>query len=83
MRLAIIGQQEFGKAALEAFAARGDDVAGVFCAPAKAGAKPDALREAAQARGVPVFEFGSLRAAPAQDALRSLAVDIGVMAYVL
>jgi methionyl-tRNA formyltransferase len=83
MRLAIIGQQEFGKAALEAFAARGDDIAGVFCGPHKPGAKPDALREAAQARGVPVFEFPSLRSAPAQDALRALAVDIGVMAYVL
>jgi methionyl-tRNA formyltransferase len=83
MRLAIIGQQEFGKAAFEAFAARGDDIAGVFCAPQKPGAKPDALREAARSRGVPVFEFASLRTAPAQEALRSLAVDLGVMAYVL
>ena len=29
MRVAIIGQQDFGKAALDAFLARGDDVAAV------------------------------------------------------
>ena len=33
MKIAIIGQQDFGKAVLEAFLARGDEVAGVFCAP--------------------------------------------------
>src|SRR5207248_355323 len=33
MRIAIVGQQDFGKAVLEAFLARGDEVAGVFCAP--------------------------------------------------
>jgi len=33
MRLAIVGLQAFGKAALEAFLERGDDVAGVFAAP--------------------------------------------------
>jgi methionyl-tRNA formyltransferase len=83
MRVAIIGQQEFGKAALEAFLERGDTVAGVFCGPHKAGTKPDALREAAQARGVAVFEFASLRSTDAQDALRALQADIGIMAYVL
>lgn len=83
MRLAIIGQQDFGKAALEAFVARGDEVAGVFCAPVKPGAKPDALREAADQRGLPVFAFASLRSAEAKEALRKLQVDIGVMAYVL
>ena len=47
MKIAIIGQQDFGKAVLEAFLARGDDVAAVFCAPEKEGARPDALRSAA------------------------------------
>ncbi|NDG55330.1 MAG: methionyl-tRNA formyltransferase, partial [Betaproteobacteria bacterium] len=37
MRIAIIGQQDFGKAVLEAYLARGDDVAAVFCAPEKPG----------------------------------------------
>ena len=35
MRVAIIGQQDFGKATLEAFLRRGDTVAAVFCAPEK------------------------------------------------
>ena len=43
MKIAIIGQQDFGKAVLEAFLARKDEVAGVFCAPEKPGARPDAL----------------------------------------
>ena len=47
MRLAIVGQQDFGKAALEAFVKRGDDVAAVFCAPEKG--RPDPLRLAAEA----------------------------------
>ncbi len=44
MKIAIVGQQDFGKAVLEAFLARGDEVAGVFCAPEKPGAKADALK---------------------------------------
>jgi len=44
MKIAIIGQQDFGKAVLDAFLARGDEVAGVFCAPEKPGAKADPLR---------------------------------------
>ncbi len=83
MRIAIIGQQEFGKAALEAFLARGDSVPGVFCMPEKPGAKLDALREAAQARDIPVYQFSSLRSPYAEQAMRELDADIGVMAYVL
>ena len=52
MRIVLIGQQDFGKAALEAFLARGDEVVGVFCRPEKPGTKPDALRVEAQARGL-------------------------------
>ena len=83
MKIAIIGQQDFGKAVLEAFLARGDDVAAVFCAPEKPGARPDALRSAAEARGVKVFQFASLKSDEAKAALRGLAVDLGIMAYVL
>jgi methionyl-tRNA formyltransferase len=83
VRIAFIGQQDFGKAALEAFIARGDEVAGVFCTPDKPGTKPDALREDAQARGLPVFQFASLRSPQAQAAMRSLEADLGVMAYVV
>ncbi|MGH8700949.1 MAG: methionyl-tRNA formyltransferase [Burkholderiales bacterium] len=83
MRIAIIGQQDFGKAVLDAFLARGDEVAGVFCAPEKPGAKADLLRAAAQEKGLKVFQFKSLREPQAHEALRSLNADLGIMAYVL
>ncbi len=83
MRIAIIGQQDFGKAVLDAFLARGDEVAGVFCKPEKPGEKPDALRAAAEAAGLPVLQFPSLKSPEAEQALRALDVDLGVMAYVL
>jgi len=83
MRIAIVGQQDFAKAVLEAFVARGDEVAGVFCAPEKDGAKADPLKLAAQEKGLKVFQFKSLRDREAHDALRSLSADLGIMAYVL
>lgn len=83
MRIAIIGQQDFGKAVLEAFHARGDQIAGVFCKPEKPGEKPDALRAAAESLGLKVFQFTSLKSAEAEQAMRDLKVDIGIMAFVL
>ncbi|HEX6295038.1 MAG TPA: methionyl-tRNA formyltransferase [Burkholderiales bacterium] len=83
MRIAIVGQQDFGKAVLEAFLARGDQVAGVFCAPEKPGARPDALKAAAQEKGVEVFQFPSLKSEEARTSLKKLAPDLGIMAFVL
>jgi methionyl-tRNA formyltransferase len=83
MKVAIVGQQDFGKSVLEAFLARRDEVAGVFCAPEKPGARPDALKVAAQEKGVQVFQFASLKSDEAKQALRKLDVDLGIMAFVL
>jgi methionyl-tRNA formyltransferase len=83
MKIAIIGQQDFGKAVLEAFLARGDQVAGVFCAPEKPGAKPDMLKTAAQEKGVEVFQFASLKNEDAKAAMKRLNAEIGIMAFVL
>lgn len=83
MRIAIIGQQAFGQSVLEAFLERGDDVAGVFCAPEKPGSRPDPLRVAAEKAGLRVFQLPSLKGEAAENALRTLDVDIAVMAYVL
>jgi methionyl-tRNA formyltransferase len=83
MKIAIVGQQDFGKAVLEAFLARKDEVAGVFCAPEKPGARADALKVAAQEKGVPVFQFQSLKSPEAHDAMKKLGVDLGIMAFVL
>lgn len=83
MKIAIVGQQDFGKAVLEAFLARGDEVAGVFCAPEKPGARPDVLKTAAQEKGVKVFQYASLKSDDARAAMKGLNAEIGIMAYVL
>lgn len=83
MKIAIVGQQDFGKAVLEAFLKRGDQVAAVFCAPEKEGARPDALRAAAQEKGLKVHQFKSLRAPEAAAAMKAAGADIGIMAFVL
>jgi len=83
MRVAIVGQQDFGKAVLEAFLGRGDEVAGVFCAPEKVGAKADALNAAAREKGVQVFQFASLKSDEAKAAMKKLDAELGIMAFVL
>lgn len=80
MRIVIIGQQDFGKAALEAFLSRGDSVAAVFCAPEKG--RPDPLRLATEQHGIPLHQLPRLTDPAAQEAMRAANADIGVMAYV-
>src|SRR3954451_22615980 len=80
LRVALIGQQAFGKATLDAFLARGDTVAAVFCAPEKG--RPDPLRVAAEAAGVPVQQLPSLTGSDAVEAMRAARADLGVMAFV-
>jgi methionyl-tRNA formyltransferase len=82
MKIAIIGQQDFGKAVLEAFLARGDEAVAVFCAPEKEGARPDALRVAAQQKGLRVHQFKSLRDPEAARAMQEAGAGIGIMAFV-
>ena len=83
MKIAIIGQQDFGKAVLEVFLARGDEVAAVFCAPEKESARPDVLRLAAQEKGLKVHQFKSLKDPGAAGAMQSAGADLGIMAFVL
>ena len=83
MRIVLIGQQDFGKAVLEAFLARGDQVSAVFCAPEKEGARPDALRVAALEKGLKVHQLKSLKAPEAVEAMKAANADIGIMAFVL
>ena len=71
MKIAIVGQQDFGKAVLEAFLARQDQVAGVFCAPDKPGARPDALAVAAKEKGLRLHQLKSLKAPEAVEAMKT------------
>jgi methionyl-tRNA formyltransferase len=83
MRIVIVGQQAFGKAALEAFLNRGDEVAGVYAAPDRPGARPDPLVAAAEEKKLRVYRFPRYSADEAKQALSDLNADLGVMAYVL
>ncbi|HEY1794774.1 MAG TPA: methionyl-tRNA formyltransferase [Stellaceae bacterium] len=83
MRVVIVGQQAFGKSVMEAFLARGDEVAGVFAAPERPGARPDPLVQAAEEKKLPLYRFPKYSDPEAQETLKGLNADIGVMAYVL
>src|ERR1700722_16959949 len=80
MRVAIIGQQEFDKATMEAFLNRGGAGAAVFCAPEKG--RPDPLRVAAQERGITTLQLPKLTDPAALDAMKEANVQVGVMAFV-
>jgi methionyl-tRNA formyltransferase len=84
MRIALIGSADFGKAALEAFLDRGDEVVAVFCPPDNPkSTKPEVLKEAAIARGLAPLQFSSLKGPEAAQAMIDSKADICVMAYVL
>src|SRR5271156_4747449 len=83
MRVVIVGQQAFGKSALEAFLARGDTIVGVFAAPERPGARPDPLVVTAEEKKLPVFHFPKNPEPDALETLKGLNADIGGMAYVL
>jgi len=84
MRIALIGSADFGKAALEAFLERGDEVVAVFCPPDNPkSTKPEVLKEAAIAKGLAPLQFASLKGPEAAQAMIDSRADICVMAYVL
>jgi len=83
MKIAIVGQQDFGKAVLEPFLRAATRSRVCFCAPEKEGAKPDVLKTTAQEKGIKVFQFSSLKSAEAAAAMRGLNAEIGIMAFVL
>ncbi|MBU3560354.1 methionyl-tRNA formyltransferase [Polynucleobacter hallstattensis] len=84
MRIALIGSADFGKAALEAFLDRGDEIVAVFCPPDNPkSTKPEVLKEAAIARGLTPLQFATLKGPDAAQAMIESKADICVMAYVL
>ena len=82
MRLIVNGQQAFGEAVLRALVKRGENVVAVYCAPDKAGGKPDPLRLAAEELGLPLFQPKSFRDPAVQEQMAALKPDLGVMAFV-
>lgn len=84
MRLIVMGQQAFGKAALEKLLEAGkDDVVAVYCAPDKEGKPVDPLKEAALERGIPVHQPPNFKDPEVLEQLRAHDADLMIMAYVI
>jgi methionyl-tRNA formyltransferase len=84
MRLIVMGQQAFGKAALEKLLEAGkDEVVAVYCAPDKEGKPVDPLKEAALEHGIPVHQPPNFKDPEVLEQLRAHDADLMIMAYVI
>ena len=84
MRLIVMGQQAFGKSALEAILDKGEDeVVAVYCAPDKEGKPLDPLKEFALEKGLPVYQPANFKDEEVLEQLRAHEADLMVMAYVI
>lgn len=82
MRIAVHGQDAFGKAVLEKLLERGENVVAVFCAPDKTGRAEDPLKVFAREKGLPVHQPKSWKTPEALELMKSFSPDLCVMAYV-
>ena len=83
MRIILMGQQAFGKATLEAYLDRGENVVAVYCAPDKEGKPVDPVKEFALEKGLAVYQPGNFKDQAVLDEMRALNADICVMAFVI
>ena len=82
MKIALIGQSAFGKAVLEALAARDEhEIVGIFAAPDRSRSR-EPLATAAEDMNLPVWQFKRMRDQECIDVFQSLNADLCVMAYV-
>src|SRR3989442_5678284 len=81
MRILLVGQAAFAEEVLRGLEAAGDTIAAVVCPP-DTGAKPDPVKAAALARGIPVHQFRTLKAPEARGAFEDARADLAVLAYV-
>ena len=82
MRIVLIGQAAFGAKTLEVLVERGDQVVAVYTPPDGPGGRIDALKEAALAAEIPVFQPASYNDDGAFAQYRDLAPDLTVLAFV-
>jgi methionyl-tRNA formyltransferase len=83
MRLIVMGQQAFGKSALETILDAGkDEVVAVYCAPDK-GDRQDPIKEFALEKGLTVKQPDNFEDKAVLDQMRAFNADLCVMAYVI
>jgi len=85
MRIIFAGTPPFAAAALNALAAAGHDIVLVLTQPDRPAGRgmklmPSAVKQAALARGLPLYQPPSLKLPESQDALRAVAADVMVVA---
>ena len=83
MRIILMGQQAFGKATLEAYLERGEDIVAVYCAPDKEGKPVDPVKEFALEKGLPVYQPANFKDQEILDEMRALNADLCVMSFVI
>jgi len=81
VRILLVGQAAFAAEVLQRLEAAGETIAGVVCPPDAPG-KPDPLKQAAEARGVPVQQFRSLKTPEARRAFEEARADLAALVYV-
>jgi methionyl-tRNA formyltransferase len=82
MRIAVHGQQAFGKSVLDALLERGEEIVAVYVAPEKEGQRPDPLKETALAHNLPVHQPKSYKDSTVWEQFSELKPDLCVMAFV-
>jgi methionyl-tRNA formyltransferase len=83
MRLIVMGQQAFGKDALEKLLEAGkDEVVAVYCEPDRDGKPVDPIKEFALEKGLPVEQPAHFKDQETIDKLGSFNADLMVMAFV-
>jgi methionyl-tRNA formyltransferase len=82
MRIAIMGQAAFGAKVLETLTDRGENVIAAWLPQGKAGAKPDPLKVASDARRIPVYQPEAYKSPEALRSFRDLHPDLLIMAFV-
>ena len=84
MKLIVMGQQAFGKAALEKILTDGiDEVVAVYCAPDKVGKPFDPLKQYAIEQNIPVYQPANFSDDATLNQLDNHQADLMVMAYVI
>lgn len=83
MRLIVMGQQAFGKDALQKILDAGtDEVVAVYCEPDREGAAFDPIKELALEKGLPVHQPAHFKDQSTLDELDAYKADLMVMAFV-
>ena len=81
MRIVLIGQAAFGVKTLETLLERGENIVAVYAPPDRKG-KPDPIKEAAAARGIPVYQPTTYKDDEVFSEYRKLQPDLTVLAFV-